>query len=547
MTLFTARLAGTQEEMGAQHGALVAEEARRLLGFYTTMPERAIAGGAGLLGRLAVKGIATAMQARLGRERPPELLARSRAFGRAAGLPTTPGLLTLATMDSLQNTVALAARMQLPPFSQAAMLRAAVPACSTIIAWGDATEDGELIFARNFDFPGVGVWDAEPAFIVNDETGGQRYGFFATKGADTAVVTVVNEAGLVIAPHTRWHRDVTFGGAMIVDVVHEIARKAETIEDAIRIARAAPASSSWGIAVGSARERTACVLELAGPHVEVVRPVNRGTAASAHTLVCTNHYRSRLTGGEIRGSRAWAIHTERRARRIESLADARLAAGQHLRMEDLARFLGDRVDAGLERAMGSIVAQATNVHASVVKPSVCRALVGIDRAPSCEGRWAEVAWSWTGGPETWTVREREDVAAPHSPAAKALHELARAYEGSHDVPAARAAIESAIATAPDDPSLRLTALWLALEAKASEHAVVHARVGLRHERDAYRRGQLLLWGARAARRVDAAQARTWLGELDAMPGTDGVDELQAAARKRWRGGVHLNLMLADAY
>ncbi|MBV8756006.1 MAG: hypothetical protein JO257_01945 [Deltaproteobacteria bacterium] len=549
MSLFTARLQGTQEEMGAQHGAVVADEARRLLGFYTTMPERAIAGGEGPIGRLAIKGIATAMQARLGRSRPAELLARSRAFGKAAGLPMTQGLLALATMDSLQNTVALAARMQLGPFTQATMLRAAVPACSTIIAWGDATDDGELIFARNFDFPGVGVWDASPAFIVNAETGGQRYGFFATKGADTAVVTVVNEAGLVIAPHTRWHRDVTFGGAMIIDVIHQIARKAETLEDAIAIARSMPASSSWGVAIGSAREKSACVLELAGPHIEVVRPVQRGTAGSASTLVCTNHYRSRLTAAEIRGSRAWAIHSERRAKRLEVLADASLAAGKPLRMEDLARFLGDRVDPMTTepRAMGAILAQAINVHAAVIKPASCRALVGIDAAPSCEGTWADLAWSWNGAPETWTVRERDDVAAPQTAAVRALHEAARAYEGSHDVPAARSAIERAVAAAPTDPSLRLSALWLALESKAPEHAVVHARVGLQHERDAYRRGQLLLWGSRAARRVDSAQSRTWLAELDAMPGADGVDELQAAAKRRWRGGVHLNLMMADAY
>ncbi len=104
---------------------------------------------------------------------------------------------------------------------------------------------------RNFDFPGVGVWDAAPAFVVCAPTAGQRYGFFATRGADAPVVTVVNEAGLVIAPHTRWHRDV--------DVRRRddrrrrstsIARRAETLEDAIRIARERPISSSWGIAIG---------------------------------------------------------------------------------------------------------------------------------------------------------------------------------------------------------------------------------------------------------------------------------------------------------
>src|SRR5664279_1568052 len=78
----------------------------------------------------------------------------------------------------------------------------------------------------------------------------------------------------------RWHRDVTFGGAMIVDVIHDIARRAETLDDALRIARERPISSSWGVAIGSARERSAIVLEIAGPTVEVVRP-----APSAQFLI----------------------------------------------------------------------------------------------------------------------------------------------------------------------------------------------------------------------------------------------------------------------
>ena len=507
------------------------------------------------------------MQARLLRERPPELAARSRAFARAiteatgmSGLAARraerDSLLALATMDSLQNCVSFAARAQLGPFTQSIALRAAVPACSTVIAWGDATCDGELLFARNFDFPGIGVWDAAPAFIVNAEAGGQRYGFFATKGTDTAVVTVVNEAGLVIAPHTRWHKDVTFGGAMIVDLVHQIARKAETLADAIAIARATPASSSWGVAIGSGRERAACVIELAGPHVEVVRP-------TGNTLVCTNHYRSRLTEREFRGSQAWAIHSERRAARLRELVDART---QPLRAEDLARFLGDRADS---RAMGSTVAQAINVHAAVVAPLACKALVGVDRAPTCEGRWAELRWSWDAPAAEWQTTARDDVAAPHSPAVVHLHAAARAYEGSHDVAAARAAIEQAVIAAPEDPSLRLSAVWLALEdgarglagaplagtllagtasgrgnRAAAERAVVHARIGLLHERDTYRRAQLLLWGSRAARRVDPAQSMAGLAELEMLT---GVDELHAAARRRWRGKPHVNLLMADAY
>jgi hypothetical protein len=550
-TLFTARLHGTQEEMGAQHGALVAAEARALLGFYRTMPERALAGGEGEVVRTIARGFATAMQARLHRERPAELVARSRAFARAAGLPEAESLRTLATMDSLQNAVALAARAQLGPFAEAVVLRAAVPACSTVIAWGDATAAGELVFARNFDFPGVGVWDAAPAFIVCAPDGGQRYGFFATKGADAPVVTVVNEAGLVIAPHTRWHRGITIGGAMIVDLVHEIARKAEGITDAIRIARARPASSSWGIAIGSAREKTACVLELAGPLVEVVRP-------AGDYLVCANRYRSpAMQAGQVAGSHAWAHHSDSRDARLRALVDARTAP---LTPEDFARFLGDRNGAGIRRELGGIPAQPTNVHAAVVQPLARRALVGVDRAPSCEGTWAEVRWSWDApradAPDAvaragFVVTNRDDLAAPHSEATRHVHVAVRAYEHAHDVKAARGELEQAVAAAPEDPSLRLAAAWLALEdghtvlgprEDAARAAIAHVRAALPREPDVYRRGQLLLWGSRAARRVDPAQARRWLEELDTLP---GCEDLQA--RRRHRGRPRINLMMVDAY
>ncbi|MEO7097637.1 MAG: hypothetical protein ABI175_30525, partial [Polyangiales bacterium] len=204
--LFLARLVGTQEQMGAQHGRLTAADAIRLLEFYKTMPERTLAGDMGGVGKLAVRTLANAWQHNLTRTRPPELAARTRAYVDAIaaeypGHDRKAALRTLATMDSLQNCVSLVARGGLGPFAKPLQRRAtvaAIPACSTAIAWGSATASGELLFARNFDFPGVGIWDAAPAFVVCVPDGGQRYGFFATRGADTPVVTVVNEAGIVI-------------------------------------------------------------------------------------------------------------------------------------------------------------------------------------------------------------------------------------------------------------------------------------------------------------------------------------------------------------
>lgn len=562
-----ARLAGTQTEMGAQHGALVAAEAVKLIEFYNTMPERTLAGDMGGVGRKLVRTLARAWQARLVRERPPELAARSRAFADAvqAALPDTKiprdAMLDIATMDALQNCVALVGRAKIGPFAEASPFaklgarvgsrfgRAAIPACSTAIAWGDATHDGELMFGRNFDFPGVGVWDAAPAFIACAPSGGQRYGFFATRGADAPVVTVVNEAGLVFAPHTRWHRGVGFGGAMIVDVVHELARRAETLEDAIRIARERPISSSWGIAIGSARERSAIVLEIAGPSLEVVRP---GVGASF--LICANRYRSAaLQTGQLAATEAWAFHSERRERRLRALVAERTAP---LTPEMLARFLGDRHDVDAperRRHLGAILAQGTNVHCAVVTPARREAIVGIDQAPTCEGQWAELAWDWDGPKGAWELGAttdtgfratiRDDIAAPHSAATKAIHEAAQAYDNHHDVPATLAALERAVAADPDDPSLRLPAAWLALEAKLPDRAIVHIHAGLATETEPYRRGQLLLWGARAARKQDRALAARWTEELSRL----GIAELTAASNRTFRGRPHVNLMMADAY
>ncbi len=581
--LFMARLKGTQQEMGTQHGRMVGEDARELVEFYRTMPERALAGAIdglpGRLARLAARGVATAWQASLARDRPEDLAARSRAFMTAStGSASRIALYTLATMDSMQNCVSRVARRGLGPFASAKrhgdelyrpdllapltsiadtigarVAATAAPACTSVIAWGSATSDGELLFARNFDFPGVGVWDAAPAFVINAPTGGQRYGFFARRGADTAVVTVVNEAGLVIAPHTRWHEGAAWRGAMIVDLVHDIARRAETLDDAIRIARERPVSSTWGIAIGSMREKSALVLEIAGPHLEVVRP-----AAGATFLVCANRYRTAsLQAGQVAASPAWALHSERRERRLRALVEGRKSP---LTAEMLAGFMGNRRDVDAPdhtRRLGSVLAQATNVHCAVIAPASMRALVGVDQAPCCEGRWADVSWTWDGPRGGWelgalpadagfTVTLRDDLVAPQDEATRLVYEAARAYEGTHDVAVARSAIERAVLAAPEDPSLRLAAAWLAHEAGDLSASVSHVDAGLALETDTYRRGQFLLWGLRVARVSDPSRAARWMDELARLDGPL-VEDLKARARKPYRGRPAVNLMMADAY
>ena len=172
-TLFTARLAGTQAEMGAQHGAAGrrrrASPARVLSHDARARARRRRAGRRRSTARgraQARDGVAGAARDASGR--PSSSRAVARVLHGAAGVPEDGRCSRSRRWTRCRTASSLAARGKLGPFanrrSRCAPRR--FPRARRSIAWGDATADGELLFARNFDFPGVGVWDAAPAFIV---------------------------------------------------------------------------------------------------------------------------------------------------------------------------------------------------------------------------------------------------------------------------------------------------------------------------------------------------------------------------------------------
>lgn len=565
--LWIARVAGTQEEMGHQHGALLAQAggAEETIAHYRDLPAQLLGGDVPPLLRpaaaAAVRGLSEGLLARLEAGRPAPLVARSRAFLAALGRPASWSRY-LAVMDLFQNFVGTAARWGLGPFArpaQAAMLAAAQPACSTAIVWGAASAGGVLRHARNFDFPGIGVWDAAPAVVLCRPDRGQPYGFVTTRGGDTPCVTVWNEAGLVFTTHTRFHRAVAFSGATIVDLVHELAMRAETLEDCARIARERPCASTWGIAVSSAREGRASSLELHAGRVAVV--ARRG--AGDHLIVANRYHDAAMRDGEVTATPAWALHSDRRELRLAQLLDRARARGG-ASTADLAAMLCDREDPdapGVERQLGGVLAQACQVHSIVVEPGTRSLSLGLAAAPVGEGRWVRLGWSWTGATGAWELDATDGEGAAQElgadrvraneigakalaaigvtiedagftlPRRAATDAVARALaheQATHDDDAIAAALEEAIESAPTDPSLRMAAVWAALRLRDARAAVAHAQVGLAHETLPYRRGQLLLWGARAAATIDAALAARWRAELARAPG-DELANLRAAA------------------
>lgn len=501
------RLRGTQAEMGAQHGRIVRELGgfEPVLRYYPRMPGYLLrgTGGGAPLGRVLFALATPALEAllvRLERRRPPELHDRSRAFFEALGEPARMTRYLLV-MDLFQNLVGLGGRLGLVGFARRAAA-AAPPACSSIAVWGAASRGGALRFARNFDFPGIGIWDRGASVVLCAPERGLRYGFVTTRGADVPGVTAFNEAGLAIAAHTRFHREVAFDGAGIVDLGHEIARRAETIADAARIARERKVASTWGIAVASARERRAATIETNAAGVAVVEP-----EAEDPFLVTTNHYRHAWAQrGEIAPMPAFTAHSHGR---LEMLAGAarEAARARGLAAADLAALLGSHRDQeGVERAAGGVPAQPYTVQSVVVEPEARTIHVSAAASPAGKGPYAAVAWEWEGEVGAHAVEAEPGALASTTrfsagraaEAHAAFVEAAR--QGGLGAPLApiEAALERAVALDPDEPAYRYLLGGLRLKALDGRGALAHLEHGLGVERAEFRRGQLLLAAARAA-------------------------------------------------
>jgi len=547
-------LIGSEREMGRQHGQLSREVGgwEAAVEFYGGMPARILGAGRRDRGRtLIVKALQPLLKAglaRLDRARPAHLRARTEAFMAALGRPASDRH-NVFVLDVAQNAVGVLARCGLMHDVQ----RLAAPgACSSFACWGEASSDGRLLHGRNFDLPGIGIWERAPTvvFCRPTDAASLRYGFIATRGADVPGVTAFNETGIVVSAHTRFHRNVTFDGLGVVDLGHLIASRATSLADAVAIASEQRIASSWGIVVSSARERRALVIETHAGRIAVHRP-----RPGASHLVATNRNRvAVMQPGEIAPSPAWVRYSDGR----EAAMERRLAGatglpsdgsqgryggldgngsqgrygglasdGSQGRYGGLAsdgsqgRYGGlDVADAmallssheagdvpGWERSTGDCLAQSITVQSVVVDAERQAVWVSVGEAPTSKGPWICVPWHWDhGAAEAQVIEAPPRIEVPESArdaAYRAYVEAAR-LEGHFGTEASvEAAIARALALQPADPSYRHLAGGLALRAGRPDDALAHFEVALTTERSSFRTGELHRW---------AHQAATWTGQ-----------------------------------
>ncbi len=518
--LLEIRLKGTQAQMGAQYGEIVASQGgyEKLLDFYPQMAQSLLVSGMprrvrkGPVRRVAGELMNWAVNS-MSKNRMPDYEARAHAIARAANL--TPEMARhMLVMDVFQNSIGVLGRLGAVQVAGKPAVHA-LGACSSAVVYGPLSADGELMHARNFDFPGVDVWDKSPTIVYCTPDHGIPYGYLGARGADVPGITAFNAEGLTVTVHTRFHQDVSFEATGVIDLGHEIIRNSRTVEDAIDVVSRLKVASTWGIVVTSAKEKNAAIIETTAKKMRV-------TWAKNGHIGNTNHYlHPDMVPGEIATSNGWTSYTVDRLRLMDGFfreAEARGGAT----LTDMQNLLGAdfEVDApGKSRMMGSLIGYVMSVQSVVFKLQSGLISLSVGEAPTGWGPYINHDVNWSGD----ALKVVDVAKLKHSAvtarygkgeALEAYRHFQRGYLTDFECGAladVRRDIAKASAFATDDGSLRFVEGALALEARDNETAYGHFMLAVALETSPYRKGQALLWAARAAaatgRTAEAAQLR----------------------------------------
>ncbi|WP_299887221.1 C45 family peptidase [uncultured Lacinutrix sp.] len=238
----------------------------------------------------------------------------------------------------------------------------ALVGCSSFAAWGNKTEDGNLIIGRNFDFYAGDDFarDKIIAFVKPKE----GYKFMSvTWGGMIGVVSGMNEHGLTVTINAGKSKIPLVAKTPISIVTREILQYAKTIDEAIEIAKKRKVFVSESIFVGSAIDNKAITIE--------VSPKNFGVYVSPNEnqLICSNHFQSEAYANDKNNIKHKAeSHSQYRYKRMEELLNdtPKLTVDRAVSILRNKKGLEEKeIGYGNEKALNQLLAH----HGIVFKPS----------------------------------------------------------------------------------------------------------------------------------------------------------------------------------
>jgi tetratricopeptide (TPR) repeat protein len=500
--LHVLKLSGSHYDMGRQHGELLKAEVRRgPMPYYRTYLERMLGrAGLGSVSHLAWPIIQRLVGHRVAGAFPD--YAKDAIRGLADGADLDHGEL-LEGCSFPDAMVWVASRiMQLKRVGPAMHHRLALGlGCTSAVAWADATQDGKLLHARNFDYHGVACWPEQAAVVFHEPEDGLRYVSVSSAGVLMGGITAMNEAGLTLTVHQHmFTAETRLGGVPVGCVGDVIMREARSLDDAEAILRAHKPIGCWTYIITDGGRREVLAWEESPTRHTVVRRGGEGC-----TFGYSNIYLDRELGDtekNLYGS-YWR-HNHARYERVNELLGERFGS---LDANAMASILADQ--GTTSDAIGSAIAMVMTVGSVVFRPEDGVLWVGAGVAPTSHQPF--VGFDLHGerhAPELGTLTGGVPPEGPRPQAYEFYRRAYVAYMDEDDAPGARALMQQAATLDDGQPLFHSLVGLLALQGGDAEAAFSSfgraLAIGHAHPE---RLAGMHLWRARAAdlagRREDA--------------------------------------------
>lgn len=248
--------------------------------------------------------------------------------------------------------------------------------CSSFAVKGRATENGELIFGRNFDSFGLGFWDKYPLVAYVEPENGFKYVNISSVGINPAVITGMNEEKITYALHKNYTSEYSEENLPILALGNLVLKNADSIEKAIEIIKTNKSNSGWSIFLTDGKSKETCVVEICCDKVKIRKQID-------DVLVCTNSYLSPdFHDYETVINPIFNISSNTRYQRITTLCNKHFMS---LNVEKVSQILGDRYDltSEEEKIYGYTISKNDTVSSVIFSPEKNNFWVAGGTVPVC--------------------------------------------------------------------------------------------------------------------------------------------------------------------
>ncbi|MEO8239965.1 MAG: C45 family peptidase, partial [Flavobacterium sp.] len=237
----------------------------------------------------------------------------------------------------------------------------ALVGCSSFAAWGEKSEDGNLILGRNFDFYVNDAFAENKIVAFINPKEGHPFMMVTWPGM-VGAVSGMNKEGLTVTINAGKSEIPLTAKTPISILTREILQYAKNIDEAIAIAKKRKVFVSESIMVGSAQDNKAILIEVSPERMSVYDVPN------SNQLICSNHFQSEAYKNDKRNkSQIINSHSKYRLDRMQELFAQNPKINPQIASEILRNKDGlqnIKLGYGNEKALNQLMAH----HGIIFKP-----------------------------------------------------------------------------------------------------------------------------------------------------------------------------------